>query len=122
MVGSPNPGRFVYDDATSPAGSTDLTQRLLDALSGLGKPGQALDLGGGSDHYAFGQAGIPIGGVFSGLDPMSEEDASLFGGTALAPMDPCYHLACDTRDIVDSTTPRCSAGDRRRLVGHRLPT
>ncbi len=101
MVGSPNPGRFVYDEPTSPAGSGALTQRLLDALDVLGKPGLRADLGGASDHFAFGQAGIPVGGVFSGLDIKSVDDALDFGGVALAPMDPCYHLACDTRDNVD---------------------
>jgi Zn-dependent M28 family amino/carboxypeptidase len=58
-------------------------------------------MGGASDHYAFGQAGVPVGGLFSGLSPMEAADAALFGGTALAPMDPCYHLACDTIDNVD---------------------
>ena len=101
MVGSPNPGRFVYDEPTSPTGSDELTQSLLTALEALGAPARALDLGGGSDHFAVGQAGIPVGGVFSGLDPMAPEDAPLFGGIALAPMDPCYHLACDTPDNVD---------------------
>jgi hypothetical protein len=101
MVGSPNPGRYVYDNVAAPPGSSDLTQRLLDALRALGAPGLAQDMGAGSDHYAFQQAGVPIGGVFSGLDNMDPNDALLFGGTARSPMDPCYHLACDTRDNVD---------------------
>jgi Zn-dependent M28 family amino/carboxypeptidase len=104
MVGSPNPGRYVYDNAAAPAGSSDITQRLLAALSSLGAPGLPMDMGAGSDHYAFEQAGVPIGGVFSGLGPKSPGDAEMFGGTALAPEDPCYHLACDTRDNVDLPT------------------
>ena len=32
---------------------------------------------------------------------MEPFDSDLFGGVALAPMDPCYHLACDTPDNVD---------------------
>ncbi|HUP83969.1 MAG TPA: hypothetical protein VM284_07260 [Candidatus Limnocylindria bacterium] len=47
------------------------------------------------------QAGVPIGGVFSGLDLMSSSDAALFGGTAGVPQDPCHHLACDTTGNVD---------------------
>jgi hypothetical protein len=101
MVGSPNPGRYVYDDVAAPSGSSDLTQRLLDALQALGEPGLPLDIGASSDHFAFERAGVPIGGLFSGLDPMDPNDALTFGGTALAPMDPCYHLACDTRANVD---------------------
>ena len=34
------------------------------------------DLGGASDHASFEQAGIPVGGLFTGLDR-------------------CYHRACD---------------------------
>ena len=101
MVGSPNPGRFVYDEPLSPPGSSELTQSLLTALDDLDAPGRTIDTGGSSDHYAFGQAGIPVGGVFSGLGPMEPFDSDLFGGVALAPMDPCYHLACDTPENVD---------------------
>ncbi len=101
MVGSPNPARYVYDDAAAPAGSADITQSLLDALTALQAPGIALDMGAGSDHYNFELAGIPIGGLFSGLSPMSPSEAPIFGGTANAPEDPCYHLACDTTPNVD---------------------
>jgi Zn-dependent M28 family amino/carboxypeptidase len=101
MVGSPNPGRYVYDNATSPPGSDAISQSYLDALSYLGAPGVAIDLGPSSDHYHFELAGIPIGGLFSGLSPMTPDDAALFGGVAGAPADPCYHLACDTIDNVD---------------------
>jgi hypothetical protein len=101
MVGSPNPGRFVYDDATSPAGSDELTTALLGAFDALGQPALTEDTGGASDHFAFGEAGIPVGGVFSGLGPMTAQDADLFGGVVDEIMDPCYHLVCDTRDNVD---------------------
>jgi Zn-dependent M28 family amino/carboxypeptidase len=73
----------------------------MDALSSYGKPGVPADMGAGSDHYNFELAGIPIGGVFSGLNPMSMSDAEVFGGTAGAPEDPCYHLSCDTTDNVN---------------------
>jgi Zn-dependent M28 family amino/carboxypeptidase len=91
----------VYEDAAAPSGSAAITQSLLDALTALNSPGIAMDMGAASDHYNFELAGIPIGGVFSGLSPMSPEDAAVFGGTVGAPEDPCYHLACDTTDNVD---------------------
>lgn len=48
------------------------------------------------------QAGIPIGGLFSGANELkTAEQASLFGGTADSPADACYHLACDTTANVD---------------------
>ncbi len=101
MVSSPNAARFVYANAGAPAGSGAITDDLLAALDALGAPGQALDIGPASDHYAFQQAGIAIGGVFSGLGPLTPDQAALFGGRAGVPADACYHLACDTRANVD---------------------
>jgi hypothetical protein len=112
MVGSPNPGRYVYSDAAAPSGSSDITQDLLRALSDLGAPGVPADMGSNSDHFAFEQAGVTIGGVFSGLDLMSMSDAQVFGGTPNARMDPCYHLACDTTQNVDL--------DSTRLLGQAI--
>ena len=40
---------------------------------------------------------IPAGGLFTGAEvPKTAEQASIWGGTAGAQYDPCYHLACDT--------------------------
>ena len=97
MVASPVGERLVYDEANAPPGSAQITQQLLDALAAAGKPGQTVDLGWSSDHYAFAQAGVPIGGVFSGLDLMTSEQVAAFGGVVGEPADPCYHLSCDTR-------------------------
>ena len=101
MVGSPNPGRYVYDESFAPIGSDALTQRLLVAFEELGVPAGLTDTGGASDHAAFGQVGVPIGGVFSGLALMTPSDAELFGGVANALEDPCYHLACDAVANID---------------------
>ncbi len=97
MVGSPNAARFVYDDALAAPGSDELAAALLAALDELDAPGERLDIGASSDHFSFGQAGIPTGGVFSGLAPLSDAQALLFDGEAGLPADPCYHLACDGR-------------------------
>lgn len=100
MVGSPNPARYVYDEP-GPAGSADLTANLLAAFESLGAPATTTNTGGASDHYWFAQSGVPIGGVFSGLAPMTPLEAELFGGIANEPEDRCYHLACDTVANVD---------------------
>jgi Zn-dependent M28 family amino/carboxypeptidase len=101
MVGSPNAARYVYDDALAAPGSGQLRDALIDALARMGQPGTTEDLSGQSDHYAFAVAGIPTGGVFSGLAPLTEDEARTFGGTAGVPADACYHLACDVRDNVN---------------------
>jgi aminopeptidase S len=103
MVGSPNAARFVYQGfGNEPGGVADgITQSLLAAFDALDAPAIPVDLGGGSDHAQFDARGIPTGGVFSGLSPLTEEEASLFGGVAGEPADPCYHLACDVRSNVD---------------------
>jgi aminopeptidase S len=104
MVGSPNPARFVYDEAGAAPGSAQITQELLDALAGAGSAGLTTDPGGASDHYAFTLAGIPTGGVFSGLAPLTAQQAEVFGGQPGMPADPCYHLACDTRTNVNTAS------------------
>ncbi|HUQ44882.1 MAG TPA: M28 family peptidase, partial [Candidatus Limnocylindria bacterium] len=66
-------------------------------------PWQAESLGGSSDHFPFDQAGIPVGGLFSGANERkSAAQASLFGGTAETPEDACYHLACDSASNIDA--------------------
>jgi aminopeptidase S len=104
MVASPNAGLFVYDDPGNSPRSSTLSQQLIDALSARGHPSFRTDTGGASDHFSFEQAGIPVGGVFSGISPLSAEEAQLFGGVAGAPADPCYHLSCDTRANTDTGT------------------
>ena len=49
--------------------------------------------GGASDHVPFAEAGIPVGGVFTGA---SER------GPGGRPRDPCYHLPCDRVPNVDT--------------------
>jgi aminopeptidase S len=101
MVASPNAARYVYGDAGAPAGSEELIQMLLDALSDAGMPALRTDIGGSSDHFMFEQRGVPSAGVFSGLNPLTDEEAATFGAQAGLPADPCYHLSCDTRDNVN---------------------
>ncbi len=67
-------------------------------------PGLPVDLGGGSDHAAFEVAGIPSGGVFSGIAPLADDEAALFGSQPGVLADPCYHLSCDDRTNTDTAS------------------
>lgn len=105
MLGSPNGIRAAYDGdgATNSAGSKAITGLFGQALGAAGLQWVAESVGGPtSDHFAFDQAGIAIGGLFAGATGVkSAEEATQFGGTAGAPEDACYHLACDTVDNID---------------------
>ncbi|MDI3385826.1 M28 family metallopeptidase [Streptomyces sp. B-S-A8] len=99
MIGSPNPGYFVYDD--DPA----IEKVFKDYFAGLGVPTEIETEGDGrSDHASFLDAGIPVGGLFTGAgNTMSGEQAQKWGGTAGEPFDRCYHSACDTTENIDET-------------------
>jgi Zn-dependent M28 family amino/carboxypeptidase len=105
MLGSPNYVRFVYDGDGSddpnglagPPGSAQIEQLFTDYFSDKGLATAPTAFDGRSDYGPFIEAGIPAGGLFSGAEGVkTEEEAAIFGGTAGAPYDPCYHQACDT--------------------------
>jgi aminopeptidase S len=101
MIGSPNPGYFVYDD--NPAG-TELRDLLTAEFAERGIESEYIDVGGRSDHASFIDAGIPTGGTFTGAEGIkSDEQAAKWGGTAGEPFDVCYHQSCDTVDNIDAT-------------------
>ncbi|MDI3422500.1 M28 family metallopeptidase [Streptomyces luteolus] len=99
MIGSPNPGYFVYDD--DPA----IEKVFKDYFAGLDVPTEIETEGDGrSDHASFLDAGIPVGGLFTGAgNRMSSEQAQKWGGTAGESFDRCYHSACDTTDNINDT-------------------
>jgi hypothetical protein len=102
MLGSRNGVPMVYRNAGAPLGSEEISDFLLGWLTANGVAAEPEDLGGGSDHFFFAEAGIPIGGIFSGAtEELSPEQADATKGRAGQPMDPCYHLACDAIDNVD---------------------
>lgn len=106
MVGSRNGVRVVYEEAAAskPTDEAAITALFEQALGLEGLAWEAQSIGAASDHYPIQQAGIPIGGLFSGANEvMSVEQAAVFGGTANAPQDACYHLACDTTANLDAT-------------------
>lgn len=100
MVASPNAARFVYDGQFAAPGSTDIAEDLLGAFADLGSPGLTVS-SGGSDDAPFAAEGIPTGGVFSGIAPITSEEAEIFGAQVGVPADPCYHLPCDDRANID---------------------
>ena len=107
MVGSRNGFAGVYDDAAAPPGSAALGALLTAAVERAGGKPVALDLGGGSDHLPFEQAGVPTSGVFSGAgEALDATQAESHGGTLGQPADACYHQPCDDLANVDLVLAR----------------
>ena len=105
MVGSPNFVRFVYDGdgsafgVTGPNGSARVEQVFLDYFSSQGLATAPTEFDGRSDYFAFINNGIPAGGLFTGAEGIkTAAQAAIYGGTAGAAYDSCYHQACDTID------------------------
>ncbi|MER0244307.1 M28 family metallopeptidase [Streptomyces sp. HSW2009] len=99
MIGSPNPGYFVYDD------DPEVERVFKDWYAAKGIATERETEGDGrSDHAPFKDRGVPVGGLFSGAETTkSPQQAAKWGGTPGAPFDPCYHSACDTTRNVDDT-------------------
>ncbi|MFD1147282.1 M28 family peptidase [Saccharothrix hoggarensis] len=101
MIGSPNPGYFVYSASGQPTGSLLLQQTLQAAFS---VPTELTSVGGRSDHAAFARAGIPVGGTFTGAEVIkTAAQAQKWGGTAGVAFDRCYHRSCDTLTNINAT-------------------
>ena len=99
MIGSPNPGYFVYDD--NPAGN-ELRDLLTAEFAERGVESEFIDVQARSDHASFIDAGIATGGTFTGAEGVkTEEQAAKWGGAAGEPYDACYHQTCDTVDNID---------------------
>ncbi|GAA3789668.1 aminopeptidase PaaP [Sphaerisporangium flaviroseum] len=105
MVASTNYALKIFDgddsDATgAPAGppGSDEIEKLFEKYFDTLRQGHVgSDFDGRSDYGPFIDAGIPAGGLFTGAEgAKTPAEQALFGGTAGAPYDPCYHQACDT--------------------------
>jgi Zn-dependent M28 family amino/carboxypeptidase len=110
MVGSPNHVFFIYDGDDSdavgagpgPDGSAQIERTFERFYQSRGLPFKGTDFSGRSDYGPFIAVGIPSGGLFTGAEGVKTPDeVALWGGTAGAQYDPCYHLACDTYDNVN---------------------
>ncbi|MFE2169720.1 M28 family metallopeptidase [Streptomyces sp. NPDC059447] len=99
MIGSPNPGYFVYDDDPT------IEQTFKNYYAGLGIPTEIETEGDGrSDHAPFKSAGIPVGGLFSGADYVkTAAQAQKWGGTSGQAFDRCYHSSCDSLTNINDT-------------------
>lgn len=104
MIGSPNPGYFIYDgdnsdnegEGAGPEGSAGIEKTFEAFYTERGKPFQGTDFDGRSDYGPFIANDIPAGGLFTGAeDIMTPEQAALWGGEAGKAFDKCYHQACD---------------------------
>ncbi|MEC4017615.1 M28 family metallopeptidase [Streptomyces sp. H27-D2] len=97
MIGSPNPGYFVYDDDPAIEKTFKDWYAAKDIKTEIETEGD-----GRSDHASFKNAGIPVGGLFSGADyKKTQEQADKWGGKAGEAFDPCYHASCDTTANID---------------------
>ncbi|GGP74943.1 M20/M25/M40 family metallo-hydrolase [Streptomyces abikoensis] len=99
MIGSPNPGYFVYDD------DTRLEGVFKDFFATRNIPTEIETEGDGrSDHAPFKNAGIAVGGLFSGADYIkTAEQAQKWGGTSGLAFDRCYHASCDSISNINDT-------------------
>ncbi len=79
MVGSPNFTRLAYagDGDHVPAGSKVVEQPLIDDFRTQGLAVDLLEPSEGSDHAGFADAGIPVGGLFTGTDPATSRPATI---------------------------------------------
>ena len=69
---------------------------FLDYFASQGLSTVPSEFDGRSDYFGFISNGIPAGGLFTGAEGVkTAEEAELFGGTAGAAYDACYHSACD---------------------------
>lgn len=112
MIASPNGGHFVYDSDDSKRagqgpgapGSELIEQALTAYFTSIGVATYEVDFDGRSDYAPFLSAGIPVGGLLTGTRELKPQSlADLWGGTAGAPFDPCYHQLCDTNANINET-------------------
>jgi Zn-dependent M28 family amino/carboxypeptidase len=128
MLGSPNFVRFVYDGDGSdsqpagPPGSGEIERIFTSYFTGRGLRTKATPFDGRSDYGPFIDVGIPAGGLFSGAEGIKTKgEASVYGGTAGAAYDACYHQACDTASNLNPTA-LSQLGDGDAHAVYRLAT
>ncbi|GAB3654464.1 M28 family metallopeptidase [Actinocorallia lasiicapitis] len=112
MTASPNPAYKIYDgddsdgvgEGAGPEGSAQIESLFESFYEGRGLGHVGTDFDGRSDYGPFIAVGIPSGGLFTGAEGIkTPAEAALFGGTAGAAYDPCYHSACDDINNIDLT-------------------
>lgn len=112
MVASPNFIYMVYDGDESsypapagvpiPDGSVQIEDLFESYFTSVGQPYDDAEFSGRSDYEAFIMNDIPAGGLFTGAEVIkTDAQQAIWGGTAGAQFDPCYHQACDTIDNIN---------------------
>ena len=82
-----------------PPGSEVIEEVFTDFFDRRGLASEPTPFDGRSDYFAFIDAGIPAGGLFSGAEGIkTPAQQAEYGGTAGEAYDPCYHQACDDID------------------------
>jgi Zn-dependent M28 family amino/carboxypeptidase len=116
MVGSPNFVRYVQESGQQSAAAGDglAATARREFLADFREHDLTIEerTGGGfgTDTASFSQKGVPTVGLYTGAGgPKSEAQASVFGGAAGRPYDPCYHQPCDTieninREVLEENT------------------
>lgn len=132
MIGSPNGVPGVYDGDgsefpdTGPAGSGAIEALFNDWIDAQGVAPVPAELSGRSDYAPYADAGVPVGGLFTGAEqPKTTDQAKLYGGDAATAYDPCYHQVCDTRDNLEpelfELMARAAAATTEALARHAGP-
>ena len=102
MVASRNYAMKIYEGASAPAGSNGVETLFVDYFKSQGVPKNVEELAGASDDVPFLEAGIAIGGIYTGSEEIkTSEEAAKFGGQAGKPLDRCYHVSCDTIENIN---------------------
>ncbi|WP_374775351.1 M28 family metallopeptidase [Streptomyces sp. NBC_01310] len=99
MIGSPNPGYFVYDDDPT------IEQTFKNYYASIGVATEIETEGDGrSDHASFKNVGIPVGGLFTGASrTKTAAQVQKWGGTSGQAFDRCYHSSCDSLTNINDT-------------------
>ncbi len=108
MVASPNYMLGVFDadgdthGQQGPDGSAAIEAFFQTFFSLNGTQSVDVALSGRSDYAPFAEVGIAVGGLFTGAEgTKSEEEATLYGGTAGEAYDKCYHQECDNMSNIN---------------------
>ncbi len=103
MVGSPNFMLGVFDADGSkfglkgPKGSVTIERLFQQFYQANGTISTDVEFSGRSDYAAFAEAGIPVGGLFTGAEGVKTDDeALLYGGASGVAYDAHYHAEGDT--------------------------
>ena len=100
MVASPNGLVGIYGDGPA-------RRALEQPLRDRGRDYEGVSIDGASDHAWFDGQGISVAGLYTGAgESLSAAESEVFGGTADAARDVCYHRACDTVASVDTPEVR----------------